>query len=120
MRFLIITILAIVSLSACDNRAPAETAGKKIDETVNRVGEKLDQQAEKTAEALDDTAITARVKTAIFAEPGLKALQINVDTAEGVVTLSGSVDSIASSNRAADLAGAMAGVRRVDNRLMPK
>jgi osmotically-inducible protein OsmY len=33
--------------------------------------------------------ITAKVKTAIMAEPGLKATEINVDTKDAVVTLTG-------------------------------
>jgi len=58
--------------------------------------------------------------SAIFAEPGLKTLQISVDTVKGVVTLSGSVDSQASSNRTKELASAVAGVRDVENRLVVK
>ena len=45
------------------------------------------------ANAVDDAAITAKVKTAIMAEPGLKATEINVDTKDAVVTLTGTVPS---------------------------
>ena len=65
-------------------------------------------------------ALIAKIKAAIFAEPGLKALQINVDTAQGVVTLSGSVDSMVSSDKAVALASAVDGVKSVDNRLVQK
>jgi len=51
------------------------------------------EQSEKAGVAIDDAEITTKVKAAIFAEPGLKTLQISVDTIKGVVTLSGSVDS---------------------------
>ena len=144
-----ISILLAAGLAACDKPGPAETAGKKIDQTAEAAGKKLDQTAEaagrkieQTAEAagrsidnasdklgeqgmkagvaIDDTEITAKVKASIFAEPGLKTLQISVDTIKGVVTLTGSVDSPQSSDRAKQLASAVAGVRQVDNRLVAK
>ena len=67
-----------------------------------------------------DTKTIAKVKAAIFAEPGLKTLQISVDTIKGVVTLSGSVDSQADSDQAKGLASAVSGVNEVDNRLALK
>ena len=126
-----ISLLFAVGLSACNKPGPAETAGKKIDqtadaagknisETADKVGEKLGEQGTKAGVAIDDAEITTKVKAAIFAEPGLKTLQISVDTVKGVVTLSGSVDSRASSDRAKALAGAVAGVNKVENRLVPK
>lgn len=128
-----ISTLLVVGLAACDKPSPgpAETAGKKIDQTVDaagrkidaaaeKVGEKLGEQGVKTGVAIDDAEITAKVKAAIFAEPGLKTLQISVDTIKGVVTLSGSVDSQANGDRAKALAGAVAGVTEVENRLVPK
>ena len=69
---------------------------------------------------MDDAEITTKVKAGIFAEPGLKSLQIGVDTIKGVVTLSGSVDSWPSSDRAKTLAGAVAGVKEVKNLLVTK
>ena len=115
-----ISMLFVVGLSACDKPGPAETAGKKIDQTADEAGKKMGEQSEKAGVAIDDTEITAKVKAAIFAEPGLKTLQISVDTIKGVVTLSGSVDSQASSNRTKELASAVAGVRDVENRLVVK
>jgi len=84
------------------------------------VGEKMKEQGATTAVAIDDTEITTRVKAAIFAEPGLKSLQIGVETVKGVVTLDGSVDSQANSDTAKALAGAVAGVVAVDNKLVIK
>ena len=123
------TTLVLVGLSACDKPGPAESAGRKIDqttdearkkigETANSIGEKMDEQTAKTGMALDDTAITTKVKAAIFAEPELKTLRISVETMKGVVTLSGSVDSMSYSNRAKNLAGAVAGVKEVNNQLV--
>ncbi len=115
-----ISMLFVVGLIACDKPGPAETAGKTIDQTAYKAGEKLGEQGAKAGVAVDDAAITAKVKAAIFAEPGLKTLQIGVATVKGVVTLSGSVDSPQSSDKAKALAGAVAGVKKVENRLALK
>jgi len=120
LKFFGISMLLVVGLTACEKPGPAETAGKKIDQTVDKVGEKMGEQGEKTGVVIDDVAITSKVKAAIFAEPGLKTLQISVDTVKGVVTLSGSVDSLKSSHRAKELASAVVGVNDVENRLAVK
>ena len=78
---------------------------------------KMDRAIDQAGAAVDDAAITAKVKAAIVAEPGLKSMQINVDTDKGVVTLSGSVDSVLNSEKAKTLADAVAGVKAVENRL---
>lgn len=126
----ILTMLT-VGLAACDKPGPAETAGKKIDQAVDGAGKKINEsadkaavtmaeQSEKVGVVIDDAEITAKVKAAIFAEPGLKTLQINVGTVKGVVTLSGSVNSQQSSDSAKALAGAVAGVKSVENHLALK
>ena len=117
--------LAAALVTGCDRNKPSsETAGQKLDRTTERAGEKMDQAAadmrQRGGEAKDkieDAAITAKVKTAMIAEPGLKALQINVDTANGVVTLTGVVDSAKSLERATQVAQGVQGVKSVDNRL---
>lgn len=125
------SMLLVVGLAACSKPGPAETAGKKIDQTAeeagkqlgeaaDKAGKKLGEQGEKAGVAIDDAGITAKVKAAIFAEPGLKTLQISVDTINGVVTLSGSVDTQPNSDRAKALASAVAGVKDVENRLALK
>jgi len=75
---------------------------------------------ESTGEYVDDTAITARVKTAILNEPGLKVLQINVDTYKRVVQLSGFVNTSADIDKAVDLAQGIQGVRSVKNDMRVK
>lgn len=126
-----ISILLVAGLAACDKPGPAETAGEKLDdatnkagmkieETVDKVGEKLSEKSEKAGVAIDDAEITAKVKSAIYSEPGLKTLRISVDTVKGVVTLTGSVDSQAAFDRTKALAEAVGGVKEVENHLMVK
>ncbi|OIR05621.1 osmotically-inducible protein Y precursor [mine drainage metagenome] len=125
------TVLLVAGVAACDKPGPAETAGKNIDrtvdqvgqkigETADKVGDKMSQQSEKAGVAIDDTEITAKIKAAFLAESGLKTLQISVDTVNGVVTLSGSVDTQSHSDMAKAMAGAVSGVRKVNNDLMVK
>ncbi|MFA6921291.1 MAG: BON domain-containing protein [Gallionella sp.] len=123
-----VTMLLLGGLAACDKPGPAENAGKKIDQaasdagnkisdTADKVADKLDEQGNKAGVGINDAEITTRVKAAIFAEPGLKTLQISVDTIKGVVTLSGSVDTQQNSDRARALTAAVSGVNEVINRL---
>jgi len=73
-----------------------------------------------TGEYIDDSAITAKVKTAIFSDPALKAFQISVQTYNGTVQLSGFVDSEEVAARAAEVAKGVSGVKAVENDLQVK
>ncbi|HKQ27435.1 MAG TPA: BON domain-containing protein [Burkholderiales bacterium] len=65
----------------------------------------------------DDATITAKVKTAIFNEPGLKVSRISVRTEDHVVELSGSVNSRVERVKAAEVAKRVDGVKKVKNEL---
>jgi len=73
--------------------------------------------ADKTGEVITDAAITTEVKTKFLAEPGVSGLNINVDTDNGVVTLSGNVKSKAEAAKAMSIARDSKGVKRVVNHL---
>jgi len=129
LKLIAISLLLAAGLTACDKPGPAEKAGKamdrtasdaknKIGDTVDKAEKKMTEQSAKAGQAIDDTEITARVKAAVFAEPGLKTLQISVDTVKGVVTLTGTVDSQTNSDKARTLAAAVADVRDVSNKLV--
>ena len=68
-----------------------------------------------TSAYVDDAWITTKVKSDIFAEPSLKVAQVNVETYEGVVQLSGYVDSSADMTKAVEVARAVKGVKSVKN-----
>ena len=70
---------------------------------------------ESVGEYIDDSTITAKVKTAIFNEPNLKATEINVETFKGVVQLSGFVGSASDRDRAVEVARSVGGVKAVRN-----
>jgi len=75
---------------------------------------------ESTGQYIDDSAITTKVKKAIFDEPSLKVAQISVETYKSVVQLSGFVDSAAQIGTAGSVARAVEGVTSVKNDLRLK
>lgn len=77
----------------------------------------LAQAGDKIAAAADDTAITAKVKASILAEPGLKSTLINVETKNATVTLSGTVASDIMRDRAKQIAMSTDGVKNVVDNL---
>ncbi|QCB45576.1 BON domain-containing protein [Hydrogenophaga sp. PAMC20947] len=75
---------------------------------------------ESTGQYMDDTAITTKVKAAIFKDEALKSAEINVETFKGVVQLSGFVKSAADIQHAVDVVKAVGGVRSVKNDMRMK
>jgi osmotically-inducible protein OsmY len=78
------------------------------------------QKHESTGQYVDDSVITTKVKTAIFEEPTLKTMQINVKSYKGVVQLSGFVDSAKSVTKAGEVARRVENVVSVENDLLIK
>jgi osmotically-inducible protein OsmY len=118
---LLAAMMAGASLVAagCGERS-AERVGEKMDRTADKVAANTEAAANKATSAVGDAAITGSVKTALIAEPGLKALQIDVDTKGGVVTLNGTVDNMANKARAIDVARSVTGVVSVVDNLSMK
>jgi osmotically-inducible protein OsmY len=73
---------------------------------------------ETAGEYVDDTAITAKVKGAFVADPQVKSTQVNVETMQGVVQLSGFVDTQAIDQRAVQLAEQVHGVKLVKDNII--
>jgi len=119
---LLAAALAGVALlgAGCSDRSSTDTVGQKMDRATDKMAATTENAANKTATAIDDSAITTKVKSAMIAEPTLKALQINVDTKNGVVTLAGSVDSQAMKDKATEVTQSVTGVKSVDNNLSVK
>ena len=71
---------------------------------------------------VDDTTITSKVKAQMIDEPSLRSYspQIHVETMQGVVQLSGFVNSENSKERAAAIASHVRGVTGVKNDIVVK
>ena len=71
-------------------------------------------------EKLGDAAVTAKVKTALLTAADIKALQIDVDTKDGVVTLKGSQETQVAADRAVSVARGTDGVKAVESQIAVK
>lgn len=75
---------------------------------------------ESTGQYVEDSAITTKVKAAVFNEPTLKSSEINVETYKGVVQLSGFVSDEADTRKAVEVARNVSGVKSVKNDMRVK
>ena len=107
-------------VAGCGQQGTSSTVGQKMDRTADKVAATTSDSTAKVATAADDTAITAKVKAALIAEPGLKSTEINVDTKEATVTLSGTVASNELRDRAKQIASSTSGVKNVVDNLVVK
>jgi hypothetical protein len=64
-----------------------------------------------------DAGITADVKTSLASDESVSAFDVDVDTREGVVTLTGTVPSMMAKDRAVEIARTSDGVRDVIDNL---
>lgn len=69
---------------------------------------------------VDDVAITTKVKAKLLDSDNVDGLDVNVDSTNGKVTLSGWASSDAEARKATQLAREVEGVRSVDNQLKVK
>lgn len=131
----IATTAVLLSLTACGQQEDA-TVGQKIDGAINsteQAAQQAKQDMESTAADIKregeqavqsvattatDMTITTKVKAALAADDQLSALKIEVDTVQGVVSLTGPAPSAEAADRATTLAKAVEGVTEVQNKLV--
>lgn len=75
-------------------------------------------QEHESAQPGSDTWITTKVKADLLATKDIPGMAIKVETVNGVVSLSGDVDSKVEADKAVAVAKGIKGVSRVDNRLV--
>ena len=75
---------------------------------------------ESAGEYIDSSSITAKVRAAMLAEPGLSSMQIGVETFKDEVQLSGFVNSAQDKIHAESVAFGVPGVKSVRNDLVVK
>lgn len=138
------SLAMLLALGACD-RAGDRTAGQQIDSATSKTesaakelqrdakdatasaGAAIDSAVDKTkamgasaGDKIDDALITTKVKAAIAADKDLSAIKIDVDTQNGVVTLSGPAPTATAKERASEIARNVKGVSSVNNQLTIK
>lgn len=107
---------------AADPSTPAVGTTGKVDtakakEVGAEIGAKTAEAANKAGAVLSDGALTAKIKSKMALDDLVKARSIDVSTTNHVVTLRGTVGSVAEHDRAVQLAKETAGITEVVDRL---
>jgi osmotically-inducible protein OsmY len=131
----IATIASVGLLAGCEQKTTTRTAdgtstsstttttttpSPEVKSAANEMKADAKSAADKAGNAIEDGAITAKVKTALLADPDVKGLAIDVDTKNGVVTLKGTADKPANRDRAVAIAKDTGGVKSVQDQLVVK
>jgi hyperosmotically inducible protein len=93
------------------------TSGPASAQAADTAKDKTQAAVEKTGQVLSDAEITTAVKTKLLADKTVGGLKIDVDTKDGVVTLTGPVNSAAERHAAVRIARETKGVKSVTNKL---
>ncbi|KQN60906.1 MULTISPECIES: molecular chaperone OsmY [Rahnella] len=88
--------------------------------TTDSAGAKIDSSMKKVDNYMGDSAITAKVKSALVDDKAIKSTDISVTTNSGVVTLSGFVASQSEAEQAVAAATKVEGVKSVSDKLHTK
>ena len=110
----------LVDLAAAGTSGTKSTVKEGAEKTkagAEKVADKTKEGLSKTGEVITDGWITTRVHSKFVGEDLLKDSDINVDTADHVVTLKGTVMSAAGRARAVEQAKEVEGVHRVIDKL---
>jgi hyperosmotically inducible periplasmic protein len=102
-----------VEAPAPRDRLDTEGIKDELSRTGRVIREKAGEAGEAIGEFVDNASTTAAVKAKLLQDSGTSGLAIDVDTTDGVVTLSGKVSSHAELDRAMDLALETKGVHKV-------
>jgi len=133
-QIVIATSAMAFALAACGQKEEP-TVGQRLDNAISNTEQAMsearqdlqaaasdlrqngEQAAQSVADSANDMTITVKVKAALAADDQLSALSIQVDTVDGVVSLTGPAPSDDAIERATALARAVDGVNAVENRL---
>ena len=95
-----------------------ERAGETLEEVGREIAAGVDRAAERVEPYVEDAAITAKVKARLTADPAVNPLTIDVDTVNGVVTLTGTVPTSSDRDLALEHARSVEGVAEVQDNLV--
>ena len=129
----IASLTALLALTGCD-RNDSRTAGQQLDAAIARMkpaAERAKEEAKKAAdetramgasasEKIEDATVSTRVKAVLSSDKQLGDSKIDVDTRNGVVTLSGAVANNQARGHALELARNVKGVNSVNDQLAVK
>ncbi len=81
---------------------------------------KSEVQGKESKRVISDSTITSKIKSKYLLEKGIKSFKVSVETKDGIVVLSGFVESEAIKARAGQIAASVKGVKSVSNGLVVK
>jgi len=115
----VVASLALSPAGAADNATQVAQPTVRVKTAVTDAASPSEARSERRDQAAssDDAGITAKVKAALGADVRLNAYKIEVKTSRGVVSLGGTVRTVAEKQAAEQLTADVAGVVRVDNRI---
>jgi hypothetical protein len=115
----IASVLLALTLGACGKDAPPPP--KKAAEVILPVEPppqvSVPDKPAESSQATADKELAGKVKSALVAERGLNGHEIDVVAKNGVVTLYGTASTVGRRETAARVAGNVAGVKSVENKL---
>ena len=116
------SLMAVVlgSVLVSGSALAEESLLNKASNAADSAGAKIDSSMKKVDGYMDDSAITAKVKSALVEDKTIKSSDISVKTEKGAVTLSGFVGSQAQAEHAVAVAGKVEGVKTVSDKLHVK
>ena len=79
----------------------AKASAPSFGAAASRVDAEAGRAAARAGEAIEDGVVSTKVKAAFLVDPDVKGMSIQVETHDGVVTLSGSAAKAADASRAA-------------------
>lgn len=107
-----------LSVGICGLAVLCMTAGTALAHSrTQELKDRASAAAQSTGAYLSDTEITTAVKSKLLADKKVSSSSIHVETNDGVVMLTGAVDTAAERTRASYVARHTHGVRRVEDRL---
>ena len=112
--FLLLIIAFGAFISGCTT---TKNAGVAIKEGATEAGQRVGGKAEDVGQKIEDASITSAIKMKFANDELVSASNINVDTNDGHVTLTGTVDSQAEITRAVRIGRSVDGVKTVHSNL---
>lgn len=113
--FSMLTIAGCSEAETEKAESKAENAMQETQDKAQKAKSYTEEKAEDAGEYVDDAVITTKVKAIIFEDDNLSSMDINVETSNGIVQLSGFVEDEADIDTAENLAATVKGVKDIEN-----
>lgn len=111
---------ATLSQSAAAVASAADRVGATIEAKTPGALQSASNVLSRAGDAVTDAAITAKIKSAFFADVDVKGLRIDVDTSDGVVSLKGTLEQRSHADKAVAIARRIDGVKAVNSQIAVK